>query len=435
MNEFILDLNDRNLTLWRGDQALLSSPGYCFRQADSYQFGEAAREQARLHPRSIQHRYWWQLGLEPLQPAFGAARHSADLVHQHLLQLHELGGKPDSLILAVPGSMHTEQLSLLLGIVSQCPFEVAGIVDRAIASAATVALPDHGYLLELQLHQSLITQLQQVDGQLLRGTVTPIPGCGWLALQDALANAIADTFIRQTRFDPRRKATSEQVLYDQLGSVLQQLGQHSEYNFELEGRQARLERSALEASCQPVIERITRAVPESCQRLLLDSVVASLPGSSSTFGDAHICSAEQVVQGIRLHHELITGSGADVHHITQLPAKTTAAMAATTAATAVTTAPPTAVATTTETVEPTNQVEVTAAPPQLQPTTATESGSFRLEYEAGTFTLHPGSGNLPTVNGHPLRAAMQLRAGDRVETVDGKRITIAAMETDDGPQT
>ena len=426
MNEFVLDLNDRNLTLWRGDQELLNSPGYCFRQADSYQFGEAARKQARLHPRSIQHRYWWQLGLEPLQPAFGAARHSADLVHQHLLQLHELGGKPDSLILAVPGSMQTEQLSLLLGIVSQCPFEVAGIVDRAIASAATVALPDHGYLLELQLHQSLVTQLQQIDGQLLRGTVTPIPGCGWLALQDALANAIADTFIRQTRFDPRRKATSEQALYDQLGNVLQRLGQHAEYNFELEGRQARLERSALEASCQPIVERITRAVPQSCQRLLLDPLVASLPGSSSHFSDAHICSAEQIVQGIQLHHELITGSGADVHHITQLPAKTAAAST-------LTASMPTAVAATADTAEP----EATQAQPQVQPATAAaaESSSFRLEYEAGTFTLHPGSGALPTVNGHPLRAAMQLRAGDRVETVDGKRLTIAAMETDDGPQT
>lgn len=417
MNDGVLDLNDCNLSLWRDQRLVLSSPGYCFRQADSYQFGEAARSQARLHPRSIQHRYWWQLGLEPLQPAFGPARHSADLVHQHLLELYQLGGKPERLILAVPGSMHTEQLSLLLGIVTQCPFDVVGIVDRAVASAATVALPTHAYLLELQLHQSLVTQLQQVDGQVMRGTVTPIPGCGWLALQDALANAIADTFIRQTRFDPRRKATSEQALYDKLGAVLQQLGEHNECNFELDGRQARLERSVLEASCQPVVERIARAVPDSCERLLLDPVLASLPGCSSNFADAHICAAEQAYQGILLHHELISGSGTDVHHITQLPARVAAASTPATAVTA-----PAEVIQTAPTVTPA-QPEATAAP-----------DSFRLEYEAGTFTLHPGSGSAPLVNGQPLRASMQLRAGDRVETADGKRISIAAMETDDGPQ-
>jgi hypothetical protein len=411
MNECVLELNDCNLSLWRDEQLLLSSPGYCFRQADSYQFGEAARGQARLHPRSIQHRYWWQLGLEPLQPAFGAARHSADLVHQHLLELYQLGGKPERLILAVPGSMHTEQLSLLLGIVTQCPFDVVGIVDRAVASAATVALPAHAYLLELQLHQSVVTQLQQVDGQVRRGTVTPVPGCGWLALQDTLANAVADTFIRQTRFDPRRKATSEQALYDKLGAVLQQLGEHNECNFELDGRQARLERSVLAASCQPVIDRITRAVPGSCERLLLDPVLATLPGSSTNFVDAHICSAEQAYQGILLHHELISGSGTDVHHITQLPAK---------------------IATAGKPVEVTQTAPAVTA---VEPAATASPNSFRLEYEAGTFTLHPGSGAAPLVNGQPLRATMQLRAGDKVETADGKRITIAATETDDGPQT
>src|SRR6187551_768508 len=112
----LLDLHDSNLQLWHQDTRV-QSPGYALLQGKAYQFGAPARAAARLQPRNINTRYWWQLSTEALQPAFGPARHTGDLVHAHLQQLHQEANRPDEILFAVSGSMQREQLALLLGIV------------------------------------------------------------------------------------------------------------------------------------------------------------------------------------------------------------------------------------------------------------------------------------------------------------------------------
>ena len=83
MSVALLDINDCNLQLWGADSAV-QSPGYALLEGKDYRFGTAARSSARLRPRDINNRFWWQLSTEPLQPALGPARHTADLVHAHL---------------------------------------------------------------------------------------------------------------------------------------------------------------------------------------------------------------------------------------------------------------------------------------------------------------------------------------------------------------
>ena len=250
----VLDINDASLGLWQDDSLALSSPGYALLEGKDYHFGLAAREKARLLPRQINHRYWAQLDTEPMVPAFGPSRHSADLVHAHLLSIHEGGGRPDNVIIAAPGSLQLNQLSLLLGIAEQCPFSVTGLVDRAVAACAGHPVADYNWHVELQLNQALLTGMRLENGQLVRDNLVPIPGSGWLALQDALARAIADAFIRQTRFDPRRSASNEQSLYDALPGILERLETASETNIDLDGRQARVERATRRPSsncCYP----------------------------------------------------------------------------------------------------------------------------------------------------------------------------------------
>ena len=67
-------------------------------------------QQARRAPRDINNRFWHRLSTQPLSPALGPARHTADLVHAHLeALLGDLGG---DLTLAIPGAMESGQLSL-----------------------------------------------------------------------------------------------------------------------------------------------------------------------------------------------------------------------------------------------------------------------------------------------------------------------------------
>ena len=86
----LLDCNDASLRLWSEGNALWS-PGVVWLSGDRYLFGEPAWEQARRAPREISNRYWHRLSTQPLSPALGPARHTADLVHAHLEAL--LDGK------------------------------------------------------------------------------------------------------------------------------------------------------------------------------------------------------------------------------------------------------------------------------------------------------------------------------------------------------
>src|SRR5210317_652587 len=229
MTVALLDINDSNLQLWHGP-AHLQSPGYALLVDKQYRFGNPARAAARLQPRDINTRYWWQLSTEALQPSLGPARHTGDLVHAHLQDLHREAGQPGEMVLAVSGSMQREQLALLLGIVQQCPFDAVGLVNRSVALGSLYGCGGRLFHLEVQLHQAVIAELAESAGTIELQRTVPLPGCGLLQIQERLVEIIASAFIRQTRFDPRRKAATEQQLYDALPNALRALGQANETN-------------------------------------------------------------------------------------------------------------------------------------------------------------------------------------------------------------
>lgn len=269
----LLDLNDASLALWSGD-AVLHSPGYARWHDDRYQFGLGAQAEARLHPRQLSTRYWAQLSLQPLVPALGPARHSADLVHTQLQDM--LTQQPaNRLLLAVPGHFSREQLSLLLGILQTLPTEVAGIVHRSAAIAAQTSV-DSGCHIELQLQQTVLTPLSLQGETVVAGDSQTVPGFGWLWLLDRLADAVAAQFVEQTRFDPQRKASSEQTLYDELPALLAAIAENSEYRLEIDGYTARLQRDQLSPVGQQwraELERVTDA-----RQWLLRGDLETLPG-------------------------------------------------------------------------------------------------------------------------------------------------------------
>ena len=309
----LLDLNDTNLQLWH-EGAVLQSPGYALLDGKQYTFGSTARSAARLRPRDINSRYWWQLNTEKLQPALGHARHAADLVHAHLLDIHAQGGKPDELILAVPGSMARDQLALLLGIIGQCPFNATGLVNRSVllASAHAVDTPVSGNMahLEIQLHQAVISQLAHSDGQIVLQHTTPLPGCGLLQLQERLIELIAADFVKQTRFDPRRKADSEQQLYDALPKVLQSLINNSETNVEVMGYRARINRAELRGACDLLFSRVTDTlgIAHPQDQIIIDPVAGLLPGLVEHFPQGTLIKNESLSDAFQYHRKFLLES-------------------------------------------------------------------------------------------------------------------------------
>ena len=269
----LLDCNDASLRLWNDGDALWS-PGVVWLSGDRYQFGEPAWEQARRAPREINNRYWHRLSTQPLSPALGPARHTADLVHAHLEAL--LNGISGDITLAIPGAMESGQLSLLLGILQTLPVTASGVVHRsALAGAATGQSCAH---VELQLHQASITDVTVENGVARAGETQLLPGHGLLGLMDDIVERIGEQFVAQTRFDPQRRAETEQALYLQLPDLLRSLGTQSEVSCSVEGHTARIAADALRPVGAAFTQALAPLLPAGTEHIALDALLSALPG-------------------------------------------------------------------------------------------------------------------------------------------------------------
>lgn len=316
----LLDLHDSNLQLWHQD-ARVQSPGYALLQGKEYLFGAPARAAARLQPRNINTRFWWQLSTEVLQPALGPARHTGDLVHAHLRQLHQEAKSPNEILLAVSGSMQHEQLALLLGIVQQCPFDAVGLVNRSVALGSLYSQSERLFHLEIQLHQALVSELAGRNNTVELQRATPLPGCGLLQLQERLVEIIAAEFVRQTRFDPRHKAATEQQLYDALPAALRALQSRAETNVDINGYQARISAQQLLAAGQRLFDsaRECMGLLRPDDHVLADPLAALLPGLGGAFTRLDIVGADDVCRALQLHQEQLIQRAQSLNFVTALP--------------------------------------------------------------------------------------------------------------------
>ena len=316
----LLDINDTNLQMWH-DGAHLQSPGYALLAGKQYRFGNPARAAARLQPRDINTRFWWQLSTEALQPALGPARHTGDLVHAQLKELHREGGQPAEVLMAVSGSMQRDQLALLLGIIQQCPFAPVGLVNRSVLLGSLCGAAERMFHLEIQLHQTVINELaQQGDEVQLKRTV-PLPGTGLLQMQEKLVEIIATAFIRQTRFDPRRKALTEQQLYDALPDALRALGRDSETNIEVNGYRARINRGELLGAGQRLIESAQEAMGplQRADRVIADPLAGLLPGLAERLPGLELLQAESIRSALEQQLEGLVQRDQALSFVTTLP--------------------------------------------------------------------------------------------------------------------
>jgi hypothetical protein len=413
MSIALLDLNDCNLQLWHGD-ARVQSPGYALLHGAEYRFGAAARAAARLQPREINTRYWWQLSTEVLQPALGPARHTGDLVHAHLLQLHREANQPDEVLLAVSGSMQREQLALLLGIVQQCPFDAVGLVNRSVALASLYGHGERLFHLEIQLHQALVTELSARDGTVELQRSTPLPGCGLLQVQERLVEIIAAEFVRQTRFDPRRKAATEQQLYDALPAALRTLQGSVETNIDINGYQARISGHQLQGAGQRLFEgaRSAIGIARAADRVIADPLAALLPGLGGAFATLDVLAADDIHRALRQHQDNLIQREQALHFVTALPClaqKTATDAAATTMPAAPQAIPPPA---TKLASRPTHLLYRHMARPLSAEGTALWDGWELYRDSAGWQLRGQGAGAM--VNGAPYRPGQALATGDMI---------------------
>jgi hypothetical protein len=215
------------------DGADRESPGFALPERNRLLIGRAAESKAHLHPRQFNNLFWDQLNTEPLKQPSTYAQNHAEMAFAHLAQIWEnIKGHGDGLVIAVPGFLDRDQLGLVLGIAEELSMPLKGIVALAIA-ATSKPCPERLLLhLDIHLHRSEITFLEQGESLDLQDPVTA-EGLGLHDLYRAWVETIAGEFVHTTRFDPLHRAISEQELYNRLPDVLAALQQDPFVMFEM----------------------------------------------------------------------------------------------------------------------------------------------------------------------------------------------------------
>lgn len=226
-----IELSDAGIMAAGGEPARLlpleagemESAGFALVHKGQLLVGKDAQNRARLNPRLYTNRFWDELNTEPLKQPGLEGKNNAELVYFHLADLWEtLRRHGDELVMAVPGFFTRQQLSLLLGIANELSLPLKGFATTALA-ALSQPYPEHLlFHLDIHLHRIEITLLKQ-GSHLLQGDTKTLPGRGLNYFSAQWVKAIADEFVRTTRFDPFDQAIYEQELYLRLPGLLREL--------------------------------------------------------------------------------------------------------------------------------------------------------------------------------------------------------------------
>jgi molecular chaperone DnaK (HSP70) len=330
MSVFAIEINDCGLLAGNADGWRDAGAGYALVDDGRILVGDEARSQARLRPREVHNRFWRDLGTSASSP--GAS--PADLACEQLRQVWQESGRSesDAAIFIVPGYFDRQALGLLLGIAGEAGIPARGLVDAAVAAAVSVPGQRAVLHLDIHLHASLVTEIQ-ADDRFRRGELQVSDGLGLTKLEQSWIAAIAEAFVRQTRFDPLHHASTEQLLFERLWGWLEAIGESSELEMQLEYGDRRLNatitvRQLLDA-VEPQYQRLVRLVESlrasrGIDRLQLTHRTASLPGlvdllKATTAAEIQSLEPAASVIGAVARSEHILSEADAVRFVTTLP--------------------------------------------------------------------------------------------------------------------
>ncbi len=292
------------------DGGSVESAGFALPEKNQLTVGTAAQRKAHLYPRQILHQFWDQLNTEPLEHPIRLAHNHAEIAFEHFARIWQTVKQHGTeMVIAVPGFYTREHLGFILGITHELGIPVKGFVPLALAAVPDQLPPGLLLHLDMHLHRFEITHLQREE-QLSREDCVSVEGNGLNTLYRRWVDAIAEEFVRNTRFDPLHQAATEQELYDRLPGVLAQLRQNPSVFFEMTGG-SKVYHVTLTAElfykiAAPVLEEIRRLIvriyerhgkKEPGQIALLTDRIARLPGIKNMLTGIENCKTIELQSG------------------------------------------------------------------------------------------------------------------------------------------
>lgn len=273
----ILDINDAQLMV-ATPSGIERSCGMAFWDGGQYHFGHSAVSELRRKPLETKSDFWSLLNTQPLSPAFGNARHSADLVYSHLKELLGASDDLDDLVIVTPANVGDDQLSLLLGILQSLSINISAVIDRSLI--ATHSGDRRSVHIETQWRQLLITEVIESEGERSVTETKPLPGLGLLDCYEQILERCADRCVDQTRFDPRRSADSEQELWNAVPDILAALQSSPKHTVSLGQYQFTISQDDITSVGLRLMTEIDRIT--SSKDRWFDEPLLAIPGVEST---------------------------------------------------------------------------------------------------------------------------------------------------------
>ena len=187
----------------------------------------------------------------------------------------------------------------------------SAILDRALVHQHVVG--KGGIHLDLQWRQVVATEISLEDDQLIVGKSSTLPGNGYLDLLEQCLEHCADMCVEQTRFDPRRSADAEQLLFNAIPDALATLTHSEEASLSVSGYEFKISRTGLEF----VGKRLMTAVEGASGAVSVDGLLAGLPGAvfdSTASLTTLVEAAEQILGSRAADAELSRISRAKLEH-------------------------------------------------------------------------------------------------------------------------
>lgn len=332
----IIEINDSGIQVAVDTDLVITSPGYAVMDGEKLLIGEQGAQFARLLPTWTNNRFWNQLDTDPIVNATGTVRHHADLALAHLEQLwNGINDRADQVIFLVPGYYDRSNLGLLLGIAKECGIPTAGVVDTSLATASEQAMRETVLHLDIHLHRITLTRLANTVN-LSRTDCMTVSETGIFTLWDRWANIIANQFIQSSRYDPLHEASSEQALYNQLPSWIENLQGAQGNTFELVqsdiNRSVSISNEQLMTACAPLYPQILQSIRNQLQggqsaTLLVSHRFRGFPGlkdSLNLLGNIDVVemAPKQSIVGALSHQDKIIPGAGSITHVVNLPINT-----------------------------------------------------------------------------------------------------------------
>ena len=300
MSLAVLELNDQALLIHTEQGQSISEPGFAQLTSKGIETGEVARSIAWRSPQSSFNQYWRQLNQLPLPSNQRWARHNADIAFAQIEQLLNATAAPEKLILSVPGSFSDEQMSLVTGLIDASSSQLYAVIDSALA--AGLDCQNQTWIVELQLHQTVVSLIQPQDkgtqGSIEVVQQELIPDLGIMTIYNSVAQYISNSLVTDYRYDPLHNSEGEQTIYDQIPTWLSTLAVKPEVTISISSPKGELPLVLRKHKIEELIEGRLAKLTEILESTEKHDVVFTHSGAIigrlvSRFATARLLSADQ----------------------------------------------------------------------------------------------------------------------------------------------